>query len=61
MIIQIKDTRGEVYHINPNNVVYVKETVASRGMWKIVLVTDERIMTCDKSQIYNILAFLKDA
>ena len=60
MIIQVKDTAEEVYYINPLNVVYVKQTSANRGLWKIVLVTSEKIMTNDKSQIYNIIEFLKN-
>ena len=60
MIIQVKDTAEEVYYINPLNVVYVKQTSANRGLWKIVLVTDERIMTNDKTQVFNVIEFLKD-
>ena len=60
MIIQVKDTAEEIYYINPLNVVYVKQTSANRGLWKIVLVTSEKIMTNDKSQIYNIIEFLKN-
>ena len=60
MIIQVKDTAEEVYYINPSNIVYVKQTSANRGLWKIVLVTSEKIMTNDKSQIYNIIEFLKN-
>jgi ABC-type molybdate transport system substrate-binding protein len=60
MIIQIKDTADEIYHINPANIVYLKQTSHNHGLWKIVLVTDERIITRDKSQIYNIINFLKD-
>ena len=60
MIIQIKDTADEIYYINPQNVVYVKQTSSNQGLWKIVLVTDERVMTRDKSQIYNIIEFLKN-
>ena len=59
MIIQVKDTAEEIYYINPLNVVYVKQTSANRGLWKIVLVSSEKIMTNDKSQIYNIIEFLK--
>ena len=60
MIIQVKDTAEEVYYINPLNVVYVKQTSANRGLWKIVLVTDERIMTNDKAQVFNVIDFLRD-
>ena len=60
MIIQVKDTAEEVYYINPSNVVYVKQTLANRGLWKIVLVTDERIMTNDQAQVSAIIDFLKD-
>ena len=60
MIIQVKDTAEEVYYINPSNVVYVKQTLANRGLWKIVLVTDERIMTNDQAQVSAIIDFLKN-
>jgi len=60
MIIQVKDTAEEVYYINPLNVVYVKQTSANRGLWKIVLVTDERIMTNDRTQVFNVIEFLKN-
>ena len=60
MIIQITDTAEEVYYINPSNVVYVKQTLANRGLWKIVLVTDERIMTNDQAQVSAIIDFLKN-
>ena len=54
MIIQVKDTNDEVFHINPSNIVYIKER-PNHGLWKIVLVTDERVMTRDGLQIKNIL------
>ena len=60
MNIQITDTAEEVYYINPSNVVYVKQTLANRGLWKIVLVTDERIMTNDQAQVSAIIDFLKN-
>ena len=59
MIIQLKDTNGEVFHINPDNIVYIKER-PSHGMWKIVLVTDERVMTRESDKIAKILRILSD-
>jgi len=57
MIIKLEDTNDEVYHINPNNVVYIKER-PSYGMWKIVFVTGEQLMTKNSQQVKDILAFL---
>ena len=59
MIIQLKDTNDEVFHINPDNIVYIKER-PNHGMWKIVLVTDERVMTRESDKIARILRILSD-
>ena len=57
MIIKLRDTNNEVFHINPVNIVYVKER-PKHGLWKIVLITDEKIMTRETEKISNILSFL---
>lgn len=47
-MIKIEDSNAECYHINPMQVVYVKERFCSRdqcAMWKILLATGEVIMT----------------
>ena len=57
MLFEIEDTSSEVYHINPNNVVYIKERPA-HGLWKIAVVNGETIMTKNKLQAENLLGFL---
>ena len=57
MLFKIEDTTSEVYHINPQNVIYVKERL-SHGLWKIAVVNGETIMTKNKSQAESLLDFL---
>ena len=45
-MIQVEDSNNEAYHINPEQVVYVKERVHSSGkQFKILLSTGEIVMT----------------
>lgn len=45
-MISIEDTNSERYHINPRQVVYVKErTVPSGTMYKILLSNGEAVLT----------------
>ena len=57
MLIKIKDTSGEVYHINPQNVIYIKERPL-HGLWKVAVVNGEMIMTKDSAKIKGIIDFL---
>ena len=57
MLFKVQDTSSEVYHINPQNVIYVKERL-SHGLWKIAVVNGETIMTKNKSQAESLLDFL---
>ena len=57
MLLKIEDTSGEVYHINPQNVIYVKER-PSFGLWKIAVVNGETIMTKNKLQAESFIGFL---
>ena len=38
--------------------VYVKRISVSQGLWKIVLVTDEKVMTRDSEYVHEIINFL---
>jgi len=58
MIIKIKDTNNEVYHLNPQSVAYIKER-PNHQMWKVVLVTGEMIMTREKGAVHDLLDILK--
>lgn len=45
-MIQVEDTNNEVYHINPEQVVYVKEREIKSGkQFKLLLSTGEVVMT----------------
>ena len=45
-MIRVEDSNNEAYHINPEQVVYVKERVMSTGkQFKILLSTGEVVMT----------------
>ena len=57
MLFKIEDTSSEVYHINPHNIIYIKER-PNHGLWKIAVVNGETIMTKDKHQAQTLLDFL---
>lgn len=57
MLFKIEDTSTEVYHLNPCNIIYVKER-PTHGLWKIALVNGETIMTKNRDQAQTILSFL---
>jgi len=57
MLFKIEDTTSEVYHINPQNIIYIKER-PSHGLWKVALVNGETIMTRNKVQAQRLLSFL---
>lgn len=45
-MIRVEDANNEAYHINPEQVVYVKERLMSTGkQFKILLSTGEIVMT----------------
>ena len=58
MLFKIEDTSCEVYHINPHNIIYIKER-PDYGLWKIALVNGETVMTKDKVQANTLLDFLR--
>jgi len=46
MMITIEDANEEIYHINPKQVVYVKERVhMGKQMYKIMMTNGEALMT----------------
>ncbi len=45
-MIQIEDANNETYHINPKQVIYVKERMnGADKIWKILLSNGEILMT----------------
>jgi hypothetical protein len=57
MLFKIEDTSSEIYHVNPRNIIYVKERPTHR-LWKIALVNGETIMTKNRDQAEILLTFL---
>lgn len=44
MIIEVTDNTGQLYYLNTAYVVYIRQR-PNHGLWKIVLVNDEHILT----------------
>ena len=57
MLVKIIDQSGELYHINPSNVIYIKER-PTYGLFKIAVVNGETIITKDLEQARILLDFL---
>ena len=57
MLFKIEDTSGEVYHVNPQNIIYLKER-PTHGLWKIAVVNGEMIMTKDRGRVRTLMEFL---
>ena len=60
MIFTVKDKIGEDYHINPLHIVYIKER-RNYGLWKILLVSGESILTKESVVVEKIIKFLWEA
>lgn len=59
-MIQIEDSNNEKYHINPKQVVYVKERFhLNKLLFKILLVNGEVIMTSNEHGAKRIIASIK--
>ena len=59
-MIQIEDANQEKYHINPNQVVYVKERRhMGKMMYKIMLTNGEALMTETEHGAKCIIAAIK--
>jgi len=61
-MIQIEDANNESYHINPKNVVYVKErfdVTNKEKWWKIAFVNGEQLHTHNKEGVKSIIKSIK--
>jgi len=59
-MILIEDANEENYHINPKQVVYVKEREhMGRIMWKIMMTNGEALMTSNEQGAKSIIASIK--
>ena len=62
MIIEVTDNTGQLYYLNSAYVAYVRQR-PNHGLWKIVLVNEEHILTASTDtikQIINALNHEKD-
>jgi hypothetical protein len=59
-MITIEDSNNEKFHINPNQVIYVKERVNGKEkLWKILLSNGESIITKNQSGAESIIRSIK--
>jgi hypothetical protein len=59
-MILIEDANNEKYHINPTQVIYVKERDnLGKKMWKITMVNGESLMTKNEQGAMSIIASIK--
>tara|TARA_B100002019_G_C20915265_1_gene424839 strand:+ start:300 stop:494 length:195 start_codon:yes stop_codon:yes gene_type:complete len=59
-MILIEDANEEKYHINPKQVIYVKEREnLGKMMWKIMMVNGEALMTSNEQGAKSIIASIK--
>lgn len=59
-MILIEDANEEKYHINPKQVIYVKEREhMGRTMWKIMMANGEALMTSNEHGAKCIIASIK--
>ena len=59
-MINIEDTNNEKYHINPKQVIYVKERYTKDGtMYKILLSNGESILTTNQQGAECIIKSIK--
>lgn len=59
-MIQIEDANQEKYHINPKQVVYVKERIhMGKMMYKILLTNGEALMTENEHGAKCIISSIK--
>lgn len=60
MMILIEDANKEKYHINPKQVIYVKERDhMGKKMWKIMMTNGEALMTSNERGALCIIASIK--
>jgi hypothetical protein len=61
-MIQIEDANNESYHINPQNVVYVKariDPMKREKWWKITFVNGEQLHTKNEEGVRSIINAIK--
>lgn len=59
-MILIEDANNEKYHINPKQVIYVKERKhMGKNQWKIMMSNGEALMTSNESGAMSIIASIK--
>jgi len=59
-MILIEDANEEKYHINPKQVIYVKERDhMGKKMWKIMMTNGEALMTANEHGAMCIIASIK--
>lgn len=59
-MILIEDANEERYHINPQQVIYVKERDhMGKKMWKIMMANGEALMTQNEQGALSIIASIK--
>ena len=61
-MILIEDANHENYHINPNNVVYVKERIDplhKERWWKITFINGEQLHTKNAGGVQSIIKSIK--
>jgi len=59
-MILIEDANNEKYHINPKQVIYVKEREhMGRMMWKIMMSNGEALVTNNEQGAKSIIASIK--
>ena len=59
-MISIEDANEEKYHINPKQVIYVKEREhMGKLMWKIMMTNGEALMTSNEQGAKSIIASIK--
>ena len=59
-MILVEDANEEKYHINPKQVIYVKERDhMGKKMWKIMMANGEALMTSNEHGALSIIASIK--
>ena len=59
-MILIEDANNEKYHINPKQVIYVKErNHMGKMQWKIMMINGEALMTSNERGAMSIIASIK--
>ena len=57
MIIEVIDNTSQLYYLNSAHVVYIKQR-KNYGLWKIVLINGEHILTDSETAVKQIMKAL---